>query len=135
MAIALKNPPANTVAEYISNYPKDVQKILKQIRSIILEVAPDATESISYGIPVFSLSGSYVVYFGGFKTHLSMFPAPRRNEAFAKALAPYKGGKGTVQFPYDKPLPEALIRRIVKFQVEGNTKKLKTKKTAAKKKS
>jgi uncharacterized protein YdhG (YjbR/CyaY superfamily) len=128
MAMTMKSAPASDVNEYINAFPREIQKIMKQLRSVILEEVPDAEQSISYGIPQFSRNGSYVVYFGGFKSHLSLFPAPRGNEKFAKALEAYKGGKGTAQFPYDKPLPITLIRRIVKFQLVENAKRTELKK-------
>lgn len=109
-----------TIDEYIKTFPKDVQSILEKIRKTIRKAAPSATETISYGIPTFKLNGKSFIYFAGFKHHISIYPAPRGVEEFKKELAEYKGGRGTVQFPLDKPLPLSLITKIVKFSVKEN---------------
>ncbi len=109
---------AGTIDEYIAGFPKDVQKILQQIRLAIRKAAPGAEEAISYAIPTFRLNGRNLVHFAGYKGHTSLYPAPREHEAFKKSLASYKGGKGTVQFPLDSPLPVSLIEKIVKFRVK-----------------
>ena len=114
---------AKDIDEYISWFPKDTQKLLKQIRSTIKKTVPKAEEKISYAIPAFTLNGRHLIYFAGFENHVSIYPAPRENEAFKKPLSVYKGGKGTVQFPLDKPLPLDLIIKIVKFRVSENAKK------------
>ena len=114
--------PAN-INEYIAGFPKDTQKILKQIRTTIKKAAPGAEETISYAIPTFKLKGRYLVYFAGYKNHISLYPSPRGNEAFKKELSVYKGGKGTVQFPLDKPIPLNLITRIVKFKIKETLEK------------
>ena len=114
--------PVN-ISEYIAGFPKDTQKILKQIRTTIKKAAPGAEETISYAIPTFKLKGRHLVYFAGYKNHISLYPSPRGNEAFKKELSVYKGGKGTVQFPLDKPLPLNLITRIVKFKIKENLEK------------
>ncbi len=100
------------IDEYIAGFPKDIQTILKQIRATIKKAAPDAEETISYAIPTFTLKGRYLVHFAGYKNHIGFYPAPRGNEAFKKELSVYKGGKGTVQFPLDKPMPLNLIIKI-----------------------
>ena len=115
----------DSVKEYIDSFPKDTQKALKEIRSAIKKLVPVAEEVISYGIPCFKLKGSYIIYFAGFKKHVSIYPAPREHEDFAGELAAYKGGKGTVQFSLDQPLPISLINRIVKFRIKGNAEKAK----------
>ena len=114
--------PSN-IEEYISGFPKDTQKILEQIRATIKKAAPDAEETISYAIPAFTLKGRHLVYFAGYENHTSLYPAPRGNDAFKKELSAYKGGKGTVQFPLDKPIPLDLITKIVKFRVKENMEK------------
>ncbi len=81
---------------------------------------PKAEETISYGIPTFKINGRYVIYFAGYKNHVSVYPAPRDNPEFKKELAEYKGGKGTVQFPLDKPLPLDLISRMTAFRLKVN---------------
>lgn len=105
------------VDEYISIFPADVQSFLEKIRQTIRKAAPDAVETISYQVPAFKLNGRYLIYFAGYKHHVSIYPAPRGVAVFKSQLAKYKGGKGTVQFPFDKPLPLALISRIVKFRM------------------
>jgi uncharacterized protein YdhG (YjbR/CyaY superfamily) len=108
------------IDEYIAGFPKDVQKILNQIRSTIKKTVPDAEEKISYAIPTFTLNGRNLVHFAGFKNHIGLYPAPRGVGAFNKELSQFKGGKGTVQFPLDQPVPVDLITRIVKYRVSEN---------------
>jgi uncharacterized protein YdhG (YjbR/CyaY superfamily) len=115
------------IDEYIDQFPEDVQKVLQKIRALINEVVPNAEEKISYQIPTFTLNGSYLIYFAGFKNHVSVYPAPRGTEQFKKELAAYEGGKGTVRFPLDQPIPYGLIKRIVKFKVKENKEKAKEK--------
>jgi uncharacterized protein YdhG (YjbR/CyaY superfamily) len=118
---------AKDIDEYIDRFPEDVQNALHKIRALINEVVPDAEEKISYQIPTFTLNGSYLIYFAGFKNHVSVYPAPRGTEQFKKELAAYEGGKGTVRFPLDQPIPYGLIKRIVKFKVKENKEKAKEK--------
>ncbi len=82
--------------------------------------APGAVETISYAIPTFDLNGKHLVHFAGYARHVGFYPIPSGLEAFKEDLAPYKRGKGSVQFPLDQPLPTDLIRRIVKFRVAEN---------------
>ena len=105
------------IDEYISWFPADVQKILQKIRRTIRRAAPDAIEAISYQIPTFKLNGKTLIHFAAFKNHVSVYPAPRGVKEFEDALAGYKGGKGTVQFPLDRPVPYELITRIVKYRL------------------
>ena len=119
----MKTTKPNDIDEYIAGFPKDIQKILELIRATIKKAAPGAEETISYAIPAFKLKSRYLIYFAGYKNHISLYPAPRGNEAFKKDLSVYKGGKGTVQFPLDKPLPLNLISRIVKFRIKENLEK------------
>jgi uncharacterized protein YdhG (YjbR/CyaY superfamily) len=120
----MKGKQAKSIDEYIAGYPADVQELLQTIRATIQAAAPDATEAIKYGIPTFVLNGN-VVHFGGYKNHIGFYPAPMGIEAFAAETAKYETGKGTLQFPIDKPLPLELISRIVKFRVEKNLEKKK----------
>jgi uncharacterized protein YdhG (YjbR/CyaY superfamily) len=115
-------PVSKNIDEYIADFPKDVQKLLQQLRSTIKKTAPNAEEKIAYGIPTFTLNGN-LVHFGAYKTHIGFYPAPSGLEAFEKELAPYVTGKGTAQFPLDKPLPLDLITEIVKFRVMKNLEK------------
>lgn len=123
----MKNTKAENIDEYIAGFPKDVQKRLEEMRATIRKSAPGAEEAISYAIPTFKLNGN-LVHFAAFKNHIGFYPAPRGIEAFKKELSAYEGGKGTVQFPLDHPLPLTLISKIVKFNVKKNLEKVKTKK-------
>jgi len=107
-----------SVDEYISLFDADVQKILRKVRKVITQTAPKAVESISYQIPTYKVDGKVLIYFAGFAKHVSVYPAPREAKEFKNELSDYKGGKGTVQFPLDKPIPYELITRIVKFKLD-----------------
>ncbi len=123
----MKRVPAKTVDEYIEAFPPATQTMLKKIRKTIKAVAPPQTEEvISYGIAGYKYHG-VLIFFAGFTNHVSVYPAPRGSDAFKKELAAYKGGKGTVQFPLDKPLPLTLITRMVKYRTKENLAKAKTK--------
>lgn len=123
----MQNTLAKNIDEYIASFPADVRKKLEEMRATIKKAAPEAEETISYAIPTFKLKGN-LVHFAAFKNHIGFYPAPKGIEAFKKELSAYEGGKGTVQFPLDKPLPLALISKIVKFRVKDNLDKTKTKK-------
>ena len=119
---------------YIAAFPKDIQKMLQQIRGTIKKAAPGAEETISYGIPAFNLNGHYLIYFAGYKKHIGVYPVPNGNTELDKEFALYKtSGKGTIQFPLDKPLPLDLITKIVQFNNQRNTEKTTKKKTSTKK--
>ncbi len=107
--------PVN-VDEYISGFPKDTQTTLEQIRRIIKKAAPGAEELISYGMPAFKLNGK-LIYYAAYSNHIGFYPTPSGIKAFKKKLSIYKGAKGSVQFPLDKPMPLGLITDIVKFRV------------------
>lgn len=108
-----------SIDEYIAGFPPDVQAILQQIRSTIREAAPDAQETIKYAMLTFTLHGN-LVHFAAFAKHIGFYPVPTGIEAFKDELAPYKQGKGSVQFPLDTPIPYDLIRRIVAFRAQEN---------------
>ena len=111
------NPTApKNIDEYIAGFPNNVREILEQIRMTIREAAPGAEETISYQIPTFTLKGKYLIYFAAYTKHIGLYPAPRGVEKFRKELSLYEGGKGTVRFPLDKPIPFGLLKRIVKFR-------------------
>lgn len=114
---------ANTIDEYIEQFPEPTQAALRQMRALIRDAAPEATESISYGIPTFDLNGRHLVHFGGFTKHIGFYPIPSAMVAFADELAPYRQGKGSAQFPLSEPLPVDLIRRIVEFRVGENLRR------------
>jgi uncharacterized protein YdhG (YjbR/CyaY superfamily) len=111
---------------YISRFPKEVQKILERVRSTIREAAPDAGETINYGIPTFTLKGN-LVHFAAFKNHIGFYPAPSGIEKFKNELSVYEGAKGSVQFPLDQPIPLDLISRITKFRVKENLERAEAK--------
>jgi uncharacterized protein YdhG (YjbR/CyaY superfamily) len=116
-----QNAPA-TIDEYIALYPPDVQAILRRIRATIRKAAPGAEEAISYRMPTFVLGGP-VVYFGAFRNHIGIYP-PVRDALLRRATVTYETGKGNLRFPLDKPIPYALIARIVKVRLRENRQRL-----------
>lgn len=108
-----------TVEQYLSTLPEHVQLRTQQLRETIRKAAPGAEEVISYNIPAFKLNGM-LVWYAGWTDHVGLYPKGSGIEAFKKELSGYRVSKGTVQFPLDKPLPTALITRIVKFRVKEN---------------
>lgn len=114
------------IDEYIANFPKDIQVVLKKIRTTIRKAAPNAEEAIKYQMPTFVLEGN-LVHFAAFKNHIGFYPVPTGIEKFKKELSVYKGAKGSVQFPLDQPIPYELIGKIVKFRVKENLEKAKAK--------
>lgn len=117
------NNAGNSVDEYIRGFPKEVQEILGHIRTTIKKAAPEAEETISYAVPTFKLHG-VLVHFAAFKNHIGFYALPSGNKAFAKELSGYKTGKGSIQFPINKPMPLELIAKIVKFRVKENIEKV-----------
>jgi uncharacterized protein YdhG (YjbR/CyaY superfamily) len=117
-----KQTAPSTIDEYIAGFPPEVQAILQKIRLTIRKAAPGAQETISYQMPTFTLHGN-LVHFAAFKNHIGFYPTPTGTEKFQKELATYKGGKGSVQFPLDQPIPYGLIAKIVKFRVKENSAK------------
>ncbi len=122
-----KEKPVSTIDEYTAGFPKDVQKIMEQVRATIKKAAPEAEEKISYAIPTFLLNGN-LVHYAAFKNHIGFYPTPTGTEEFKKELSVYKTGKGSVQFPLDQPMPLDLITRIVKFRIGKKLTKAKNKK-------
>jgi uncharacterized protein YdhG (YjbR/CyaY superfamily) len=104
------------VGSYLDSFPKDTRKLLQEVRDTIRKAAPDAIQTINYGIPTFKFRGN-LVHFAGFKNHIGFYPTPSGIEAFKKELSVYDGAKGSVKFPLNKPMPLELISRIVKFRV------------------
>jgi uncharacterized protein YdhG (YjbR/CyaY superfamily) len=111
-----------TIDGYIKTFPEDIQSILEKMRQTIRKAAPEAVEAISYQIPTFKLNGN-LVHFAAFKKHIGFYPTSSGIEAFKKELSPYKGARGSVQFPIDKPIPYDLVKKIVIFRVKENLKK------------
>jgi uncharacterized protein YdhG (YjbR/CyaY superfamily) len=115
-----------TIDEYIKTFPGDIQDKLKAMRKTVHAAAPEAEEKISYQMPTFYLKGN-LVHFAAFKKHIGFYPAPSGIQAFKNDLSVYKSSKGAVQFPIDKPLPLALVSKIVRFRVFENNAKFKAK--------
>jgi uncharacterized protein YdhG (YjbR/CyaY superfamily) len=112
-------PKAQSIDEYIAGFPPETQSVLEEVRGVIRETAPDATERISYAIPTFDLNGRHLVHFAGYAKHVGFYPVTTSvAEAFEQELKPYKQGKGSVQFPLSEPMPTDLIRRMVEARVE-----------------
>jgi uncharacterized protein YdhG (YjbR/CyaY superfamily) len=120
-------PKPKNFEEYLIAFPAETQKILKQVRNTIKKAAPDADEVISYGMPAFKQT-RILLYFAAFKNHIGFYPMSSGIEAFKTELYDYKWAKGSIQFPLNKPIPIALITEIVKFRVNENNEKSKTKK-------
>jgi uncharacterized protein YdhG (YjbR/CyaY superfamily) len=115
------------IDDYIGTFPDEVQELLQQVRKMIRNVAPEAQETISYGMPTFTYKG-VLAHFAAFKNHIGLYALPSGNEAFKEELSVYKTGKGSIQFPFGQPIPLDLIEKIVKFRVEENLGKAKAKK-------
>jgi uncharacterized protein YdhG (YjbR/CyaY superfamily) len=115
--------PFTTIDAYISAFPVDIQVILEKVRQAIRKAAPEAAETISYAIPTFDLNGKHVVFFAGWKHHISLYPLPAGDEAFQQAITHYKRAKGSIQFPLDKPLPYDLVEQIVTLLIEETPEK------------
>lgn len=113
---------AQSVDDYIGQYPEEIRSRLERMRQIIRCEAPEATESIAYGMPAFKLHGKPLVYFGGYAGHVGFYATPNGHQAFAEALAQFNQGKGSVQFPHNCPLPEDLVASMVRFRVAEQAK-------------
>lgn len=107
--------PFTTIDEYIRTFPTDIQATLEQVRQAIRSAAPEATETISYGIPTFDLEGKHLVFFAGWKHHISVYPLPAGDSAFQQKIAPYKRVKSTIQLPLEKPIPYDVVTELVTF--------------------
>ncbi|MCD6018067.1 MAG: hypothetical protein K0S53_1188 [Bacteroidetes bacterium] len=120
------NSTFKDIDSYILKQDESVQPILEKLRSAIKSVAPKAEEVISYNMPAFKYHGM-LVYFAAYKNHIGFYSLPSGHNAFKEELSNYKQGKGSVQFPLDKPLPLTLIKKMVKFRVKENTEKARSK--------
>lgn len=116
-----------TVDEYIDNFPEKIQASLHKLRATIKKAAPGAEELISYQMPAYKLNGP-LVYFAAYENHVGFYATPTGHAEFEKELSVYKQGKGSVQFPLDKPLPFTLVSKIVKFRANENLRKVNLKK-------
>lgn len=110
----------NAIDTYILQFPEEVQVILNTIRQLIIENAPGAVESMAYGMPGYKLNKKPLVYFAAYPKHIGFYATPSGHSEFMEELSGYKQGKGSVQFPLNKPVPYDLIVRIVKFRVAEN---------------
>lgn len=112
----MKKP--ETFEEYSLDFPEETQLILENLKNFIQNLLPESTLCINYGIPTFKLNGKNVIYFGGFKNHIGLYPGSEAIEVFAEKLKSYKTSKGAVQFPLIEELPFDLIKEIVEFRKE-----------------
>ncbi|HLF64346.1 MAG TPA: DUF1801 domain-containing protein [Saprospiraceae bacterium] len=128
----MQTKPFKTVDEYFSTLPRESKEIMQKVRDAIGQAAPKAEEVISYNMPAFRLQG-YLVAYAAHKEHIGFYPTPSGIEAFKTDIAKYQWAKGSVQFPLDKPMPIALIKKIVKYRVGENQATALTKATAVKK--
>ena len=120
-------PKPLNIDEYIASFPPDIQKRIVQMRKTIVKAAPKAEEVISYSMPAFKLNGM-LVWFAAHTAHIGFYPMATGIAAFKKELSVYKSARGSVQFPFDKPIPVGLITKIVKFRVKENMMKAAAKK-------
>lgn len=109
------------IDKYIAGFPPEIQEKLRTLRQVIHEEAPEALEAFSYQMPTFKLHGN-LVHFAAFKNHIGFYPTPSGVTAFEQDLAPYQTSKGAAQFPHNQPLPLDLVRRIVRYRVDENTR-------------
>lgn len=103
----------SNIDEYLENFSEDVRDRMKKIRSAIKKALPEVGEKISYGVPTMTINGKYFLYFAGFAKHISIYPVTPAIEKSVKDLDKYRTGKGTLQFPNDKPLPMDFIEKII----------------------
>lgn len=108
-----------SIDSYHQTFPAEVQEQLQQLRMMIKEAAPQAREVISYNIPTFKMNKN-LVHYAAYKNHIGFYPTAKPLEVFKEALTTYKTSKGAIQFPIGKPLPKALIQKIVKYRVKAD---------------
>jgi len=113
-------PASKSIDAYIAKFPQDIQNILSKIRKCIKQAAPNAKESMSYGVPAFKHNGILINY-AAFKNHIGLYPTPSAIKRFQKELTPYKQATGTIRFQMDKPIPYDLITKIAKFRYKENS--------------
>lgn len=116
-----------TIDEYIAACPADIQEILQKVREVVKTAVPTASETINYGMPTYKIEGN-LVHFAAAKNHLGFYPASSGIIAFQAELASYQSSKGSVQFPYDQPIPYELIGKIAQFRANENLEKAAAKK-------
>ena len=111
------SPKFKTVQEYIASLPPVAKAVVKELRQTIKQVAPTAEDMISYNMPAFKLDGKGLIWYAAWKEHVSIYPRTRVMEEAIKELANYEGAKGTIKFPLDKPMPFAMIQKIIKLRM------------------
>lgn len=114
----MKADKSANVDTYIAAFPENVRKILERIRMTVILAAPEAEETISYGMPAFKYKGRIIIYFAGYKNHIGVYATPLAHASFQKELSAYKQGRGSVQFPLGQPMPLDLIKRMVQFRMK-----------------
>jgi uncharacterized protein YdhG (YjbR/CyaY superfamily) len=116
---AMAGPKHHTVDGYIASFPPEVRPVLRAVRETIRKAAPAGVEeAMSYQIPTFKLDGRHLIYFAGWKDHVSVYPTPiEMTEALDRDLEPYKSGKASANFPLNRPVPYGLISRLVKARL------------------
>jgi uncharacterized protein YdhG (YjbR/CyaY superfamily) len=113
------SPKPKNINEYISSFSTEIQTLLELVRETIQTTAPTASEAIKYDMPAFIQNGKNLVYFAAFKNHIGFYPVPTGNKDWDDLLSPYKTGKGSIQFPYNKPIPLDLIAKVVQFRLKA----------------
>ncbi|MBL9166710.1 MAG: DUF1801 domain-containing protein [Verrucomicrobiales bacterium] len=111
-------PKTETIDQYILGFPPDIQTLLNKVRAAIHKAVPQAEETISYRIPAFRFAEGTIVYFAAFKQHIGLYPTSSGMRQFEKELSSYETSKGAVRFPFDRPIPYTLVRRIAKFRAQ-----------------
>jgi uncharacterized protein YdhG (YjbR/CyaY superfamily) len=111
-----------SVAEYIAGFPEPVQQRLQEMQACLRKAAPGAEESLKWGVPAFSYQ-RILFTFAAFKHHISLYPTPAVIKALAQDLAKFKTSSSTIQFPLEKPLPLAVIRKVALFRVRESIEK------------
>lgn len=115
----------NPIDVYIQAFPQETRMVLKKIQTLVRGIVPEGAEVMRYGMPTFQLNGKNVIHFAGWKSHIGLYPTPSGIAAFKKELSPYKGAKGSVQFPLSQPIPYKLLEKIVRYRVQESRKKIK----------
>ena len=121
--VAAAAADSRVIDDYIAQQPSHVQTMLKTVRELVKKEAPKALEKFSYRMPAFEMQGM-LIYYAPFKNHLGIFPPVKGDAALEKALAPYRGEKGNLRFPFDRPIPYPLIRRVVRARMQDNLARL-----------
>jgi len=116
----MKSEKPSDIDEYIASFPGKTQERMSLIRALLKEIAPQGEEAIAYDMAAMKLNGSYIAYYAGFKNHIGLYPGPPRIPEFDEVFKNYKTGKGSVQFPLDRPMPRELIKRILAYNLREN---------------